>query len=277
MSNVYLCVGVQAKNPYYAKEACVRLFSIEELCYYVFHNSYLLGDDFVSDKLADWIRHEVNLEYIADKIDSIRGKKNALENLVRILNNEVGYYSEDDWKNVIRDIENNSSMTWEERRKVRADGLLKSGRFSQALEEYESIAREESLEDDKIRARVYHNMGVCAAKMFLFERAADYLEKAYEIYPNTESYHEMLSARKLYMTPSEYLNYLAAHKETYEDSLEVERKFEILKLGWGEQGTYKYFRELAKQKEDSGTYYDSVDRLVDDVKETYRGYINGNW
>jgi len=277
MGNVILCAGALVKNSYYVKEACIRLFSAEELCYYVYHYAYLLTDDFVSDKLVRWVREELKLEKTADKIESIRDKKNALENLVRILNNEIGYYSEEEWKGLIAEIENSSSMSYEERRKVRADGLLSGGKFSQALEEYENIIREEKIDDDRMRAGIYHNMGVCSAKLFLFERAAHYLEEAYNAYANTESYHEMLCAMKMYMEPTEYLNYLSEHKESYEDSLEVERKFEILKLSWGEQAAYKYFRELERQKEDGGSYYESVDRLVDDVKETYRGYINGSW
>lgn len=277
MTNVILCIGAQATTPYYVKEACIHLYSIEELCYFLYNNAYILDDSFVNDKLTEWIATETQLEIVAEKITAVEGKKGALANLVRILNNEIGFYFEEEWSNLIEDIEHNSRMSQGERRKIRADGLLKSERYSQALEEYETLAKDEKNGEPALRARIFHNMGVCAANLFLFERAAEYFELAYNTYSNTESYTEMLCAMKMYMSPTQYVDYLAKHTESYEDSLEVERKFEILKLTWGEQPSYKYFRELDKQKEDGNSYYDSVDRLADEIKEKYRGYINGTW
>lgn len=277
MSNVILCQGALAKNPYYVKEACIYLYSIEELCYFVYHYAYVLDDSFVTDKLTEWIGQELELENVAMKVASIRVKKGALGNLVRVLNNEIGYFSEDEWVSLLEDIDSNSRMSLSQRRKIRADGLLKSEKFAQALEEYENLLYEGDIDDPSFIAKVYHNLGVCAAKLFMFEMAADFLEKAYETYPNTESYIEMLSARKLYMKNTEYIDYVGDKKNNVDDSLEVERKFEILKLSWGEQPAYKYFRELAKQKDEGGSYYSSIDTLVDEVKEKYRGFINGAW
>jgi tetratricopeptide (TPR) repeat protein len=270
-------MGDLAVNPYFVKEACMHLYSIEELCYYVYNNAFLLDDGFVNEKLVTFVRSELNLEKLADHIEEIAGKSGSLSNLARILNNEVGYYTENEWSSLIEDIESNSRMSLDVRKKVRADGLLKSGRFGKAMEEYENILCDLTDTDEQLIAGVYHNLGVCAAKMFLFEKAAGFFQKAYENYANTESYQEMLLALKLSLEPTGYLNYLSDHKESYEDSLEVERKMEILRLSWGEQPAYKYLKEIEQQKEEGGSYYESLDRLTDDVKGSYRGYVNGTW
>ena len=277
MSNVILCSGEYATNPYFVKEACMHLYSIEELCYYVYNNAFLLDDSFVSERLTQWIAEDLKLEHVAVSIGEIAGKPGALSNMARVLNNEIGYYTESEWSDLIDDIESNSRMSLDVRKKVRADGLLKAGRYGKAMEEYESILCDMTDKDESLIAGIYHNLGVCAAKMFLFERAAHFFEKAYENYANTESYQEMLLALKMAMEPTEYLNYLSEHKESYEDSLEVERKIEILRLSWGEQPAYKYFREIEQLKEEGGSYYESLDRITDDVKSSYRGYVNGTW
>ena len=277
MTNVLLCHGTIATTPYYVKEACANLYSIEELCYFIYHNAYIVDDEFVSEKLTEWICIETGLGQLSQKVEAVRGKRGALGNLVRILNNEIGFYTEEEWTMLLSDIDNNSKMSMPERRKIRADGLLKSERYAQALEEYENLLSDFKGGEPSFTARIYHNLGVCAAQLFLFERAAEYFEKAYNLYGNTESFIQMLCARKMYMAPTSYVNYLADHEGTYEDSLEIERKFEILKLTWGEQPSYKYFRELEKEKEDGGSYYEGVDRLADEIKEKYRGYINGTW
>lgn len=272
MSNVLLCKGTLSTTPYYIKEACVSIYSIEELCYFVFHNAYMLDDTFVNDGLIEWVSDKLQLKEVAAMMQQIKDIEGALGNLVRILNNEIGYYTEEEWLQLLEDIAGNSRISLTERRKIRADGLLNTGKYAQCLEEYEKILKDETVTDEKLLARVYHNLGVCAAKLFLYERAADYFEKAYESYANTESYIEMLCARKMYMKPTEYLNYLAEHRESYEDSLEVERKFEILKMSFATQPSYMYFRELEKMKREGNSFYEAIDTLANQVKENYRGY-----
>lgn len=277
MSNVILCLGKYATTPYFVTESCIHLFSIEELCFFVYNNAFLLDDSFVNDKLADWIENELELKNIADTLRTVIGKGGALENLVRILNNEVGYYQEDEWKALLVDIDGSSRMSLDSRKKIRADGLLDSGRYVKAMEEYEGILLGITEQDEQLIAGVYHNLGVCAAKLFLFDKAATFFEKAYETYANTESYQEMLWALKLSLAPTKYLDYLADHKESYEDSLEVERKLEILRMTWGEQPSHKYLKELAMQRSEGGAYYSGLEHLADEVKEQYRSSVNGTW
>lgn len=277
MSNVILCLGTYATTPYFVTESCVHLYSIEELCFYVYNKAFLLDDSFVCEKLVDWIEKELELAKVAQTLRTVMGKKDALGNLVRVLNNEVGFYSEQEWSTLLEDIANNSRMSLDTRKKVRADGMLKAGRFIKAMEEYEGILSNIADDDKQLIAGIYHNLGVCAAKLFLFDRAASYFEKAYEEYANTETYQEMLWAMKMSMEPADYLNYLAEHKETYEDSLEVERKLEIMKLTWGEQPAHKYLKELKLLKSEGGAYYDGLDRMTEEVKERYRSNVNGTW
>lgn len=272
MSNVILCKGTLTTIPYYIKEACLNIYSIEELCFFVYHNAYMLDSSFVSDSLIDWIEERTQLAKVAEQLRAIKDKEQPLSNLVRILNNEIGYFEEEEWSQLLEEIEGNSKMSVIERRKIRADGLLDNGKYAQCLEEYESVLQDCEIDDERFLAKVYHNLGVCSAKLFLFERAAGYFEKAYETYANTESYLEMLCAMKMYMKPTEYLNYLAEHRESYEDSLEVERKFEMLKMTFSESPSYKYFRELEGQKDEVNSFYEAIDTLTEQVKENYRGY-----
>ncbi len=277
MSNVILCLGTMATTPYFVTEACVHLFSIEELCYYIYNNAFLLDDDFVNERLAEWVENDLQLKKVADTIRTVIDKPGALSNLVRILNNEIGYYTEDEWSTLIEDIKNNSKMSLDTRKKIRADGLLNSGRYVKAMEEYDGILCDMTRDDKQLTAGIYHNLGVCAAKLFLFDKAAVYFEKAYDTYANAESYQEMLWALKLSLQPTKYLDYLSEHKESYEDSLEVERKLEILRMTWGEQPSHKYLRELSMLKSEGGSYYDGLERMTDEVKEQYRSSVNGIW
>lgn len=270
MSNVLLCQGAYSKIPYYISDDCRNIYSIEELCYYLYHYAYLLDDRFVTVSLGEWISDSLELVELGKEVTRLSGKKDALSKLVELLAAKIGYYEKDAWKMLLEDIGANNRLTIEERRKSRADGFLQNGKYMLAMDEYETVLRETRITQTDIRAKIYHNMGVCAACMFMFELAADYFRMAYDNKASVDSYISMLAAMKLYMKPTEYLTYLSEHKESYEDSLELERKCELLKLEWSRQPAYKFIGELRDLKEQGPAYYDGINSMSEEIKEEYR-------
>ncbi len=270
MSNVLVCVGAYAKTPYFITHDCCNIYSVEELCYYLYHNAYLLDDTFVTLELAEWLVTETELPQIAKEVRKLVGKIDCLSKLVVLLANEIGFYEEDEWRALLSEIGKSNKLTVEERRKVRADSFLREGKYALAMDEYGIIIRQSRLEQTKLRSMVYHNMGVCEARLFNFKRAAELFGKAYETYPSTESYVCMLSAMKLYMPPQDYLTYLSEHKESYEDSLEVERKCEFCKLDYERQPINKFFADLQGLKAGGAAYYDGICSMAEEIKEEYR-------
>ncbi len=273
MSNIILCQGEYAKTPYYLEDDCKNIYCIEELCYYLYHNAYLLGDDFVDYKLADWVSEQLALKDLGREINKICKKADALKKLVLLISKEIGFYSEKEWNKLIEDISENNDLSSEERRKIRADGFLKAGKLGPAMDEYEKIIRDTGAGDVRLRAKVFHNLGVCSARLFMYERAAGFFERAYETYANTESYISMLCAMKMYMPSSDYLSFLSSHKESYEDSLEVERKFESLKEGFGSGPVSRYLGELSDRKNQGNDFYEGIDALTEEVKNEYRSQV----
>ncbi len=274
MSNVLLCLGEYAKTPYYIEEDGRNIYSIEELCYYLYHQAYLMEDSFVTQKLGEWIAEQLKLSALGKEIFKLAGKPDALSKLMTLLSENVGYYEKQEWETLIYEIGRHNKLSAKERKKHRADGFLNSKKYIPALEEYEAIIRETRADDIKLRAKVYHNMGVCHAKLFSFENAAKSFEKSFELLPNTDTYVSMLVAMKFYMKPTEYLDYLSKHKESYEDSLEVERKCELLKLDWKRQPAYKFFEEITNLRQQGSAYYDGIISMAREAREDYRDCVS---
>ncbi len=268
MSNVLLCQGRYATTPYYVREDCKSIYCIEELCYYLYHNAFLLDDGFAAKELAVWIDEELGLTPLASEVSAVCGKTNALTKLIEVLALRVGYYTEDEWRELLKEVGAGNDLSAEERRKCRADGFLNAGRYALAINEYEIILRQAKVTETGLRAKVYHNLGVCAARLFMFKQAASYFQRAYDTYANTESYVQMLTAMKMYMSAEEYLGYLSEHKESYEDSLEVEARFDRCAEDYKIQSSALYMQELGEKH--GKTYYDGIDALTEEVKERYR-------
>jgi len=270
MSNVIVCQGAYSKTPYYIADDCRNVYCVEELCYYLYHNAYLLDDNFVTAELAKWIEESLELPVLAKEVARAVGKSEALPKLVAALANNIGYYEEAEWRELLSDIGRNNKLSIPERRKIRADGLLGSGKYALALGEYEITLKETRVDQRALRAKVYHNMGVASAKLFLFEKAANCFAKACEAYPDKDSYISMLFALKMHMSPTDYLKYLSEHPESYEASLEVERKSEFLKLDWTRQPARMFFSEISSLKNQGKAYYDGIDSMAEETREEYR-------
>ena len=64
MSGYILCQVEKAKTPYYIENISVNIYSIEELCFYLRHNIYLLDETIINVELCHWIRDELELRRV---------------------------------------------------------------------------------------------------------------------------------------------------------------------------------------------------------------------
>ena len=53
-----LCVGEYCENAYNVEGLDIRVYSMEELCYCLKENAFLLDLSIMNDKLVDWIGEE---------------------------------------------------------------------------------------------------------------------------------------------------------------------------------------------------------------------------
>lgn len=272
MSTVILCSGNYAKTPYYIAEEDLHLYSVEELCYYLYKNAFMLQEDFFGDALLSWISQELGLSQWADALKEHRGKEDVLFHSIEYLFLMTGYFGREECEKVHRILQDGSRLSVQERKKLRADAYCKRQRYVMAIAEYEEILKTCSKEDVKLRARLYHNMGVCLAGMFVFDRAADCFKKAFHAYPNTESYVQLLAALKLGCSQTEYLSYLAEHPESYEDSLEVEARLKRMEQDWDNLAMPDVVDRLVE--EEQVTHYEAVSRLLRQAKEEYTNMVS---
>lgn len=267
MSAVILCNGNYAKTPYCPVADDVRLFSIEEVCFYIYKNAFFLQEDFFNDGLLDWIGQELKLPSYADALRALRARNNTLLQSVEFLFLQTGYYTEEEVEKVKALMQEGNSLSVEERRKMRADTYCRKQKYKPAISEYEELLQLVSPEDNKMLARLHHNIGVCYAGLFLYENAAAAFKKAFDTYPNTESYVQFLTAMKLHCPQAEYLSYLAEHPESYQDSLEVENRLQSAAMLW--DNTAKEDRVARLVEENGVSEYEAVRQMLKQMKEEY--------
>ena len=58
MSGYILCQTKRAETPYYIENISTNIYSLEELCYYFYHNLYLIDRTIINEELCSWIQEE---------------------------------------------------------------------------------------------------------------------------------------------------------------------------------------------------------------------------
>ena len=66
-----LCEGKAAVKPYKMPVTGQRVYSLEELCYYIYNNIYTISEDLFQESLAEWLRDETEHPVLAKKIQGM--------------------------------------------------------------------------------------------------------------------------------------------------------------------------------------------------------------
>lgn len=272
MENVILCNGSYAQTPYLLEEENLPIYSIEELCYFLYKNAFLIREDFFSDPLLDWIKNELHLEDWSIQLKNFKDKGEPILRSIEFLFQISGFYGEEQIRQVRSILQDSGKLTVLERKKLRADSYYKRRCFLKAAAEYEQLLREVPSDQVRFRAKLYHDLGVCSAAMFFFKKAAEYFKEAFHIYPNTETYVQYLAALKLGSSQEAYLEHLSKHPESYDDSLEVESRMTHIEQQWDKMS----FDEMIKNRmeEEDMSYYQVIAQLLGQAKAEYMKMVD---
>lgn len=199
MGAVRLCMHESAKTPFYVEATGIRLYSIEELAYYLYENIYLVDEQLMEEKLYSWIEAELGLSKLAERLRSGRSMGNHIYNQVMTILQASGYYSEHELGELSEKIRNISGMQAQERMKCKADELMQNENYWSAIAEYERILgiRQSSRLGVEFYAAIWNNLAGCYARLFLFEKAAACFENAYQFRKIPEYKEKAYEARKL--------------------------------------------------------------------------------
>jgi len=196
VGKVILCSGDRTERPYVFPRTGVRIYSIEELCYYLYHNVYLIEESLFTDSLIDWIGTELKLVDRAAKLKALKAKKADLKTLVTVVLCSSDYYGEKEILAFLRRLDRVIDMPRIKRIFVKANELLKDHQYTLALNEYERILSSEG--DNNLTPKdfgdVLHNKAIATAQSKSLKEAVDIFRQAYEYNHNEESLRQFLYA-----------------------------------------------------------------------------------
>ena len=194
MSRVILCETKQATTSYIFPNTKIEVFSYEELCYYIYNNIALIEEEYIGIPMFNWIENELGLMDLAKNLREMKGKENTdLTDLLTAILTYREYYSIQEVKEFILQMERLKSLASPQFRKLQADGFLRYHKYLKALAIYDEILdRYPDMKDDRLLGSIYHNKAIALANNFEWKEATEAYLRAYELTGNPGSIYEYL-------------------------------------------------------------------------------------
>lgn len=275
MNGLILCRTKEAANPYYIKNMDLKIYSLEELCYYIYNNVYLIGMDLVDVRLIEFIENDVAEKKLADRLKFLLEQKAGLAEIVLTILKYVDFYTYEEIEKIRGILATLSTQNVYERLKARADSFMQNECYYSAIRNYANILngkKDKSL-PVVFYANVCHNMGVAYARLFLFNQAKVCFDEAYSLSYHEESKKCAMAAQRLEFT-NDNSNKVEFLDEQTEEEYVLKREIETLMDNAMYSDTYRYLDELQKNKTDGNVsnYFKNMSELLDEWKSDYGRY-----
>lgn len=181
MGAVVLCHNQTATNPWYFQEVSRDIYTIEELAYYLYENLCLVDRDTLGEPLCGWLSEELHMDGLVQMLKSeMKDGVTSIHRLLMPILAASGLYTQEELKEAKDILLKLKGLSEAERRRYRADVLLKNERYEAAVREYglllDDIYGKEL--SNEFTAGIWHNLGCAYAGQFYFDLAAEAYKKA---------------------------------------------------------------------------------------------------
>ena len=272
MSGLLLC-GKRSATPYIIKEAGINIYSIEELSYYLYNNTYMVGIEFFCDELIEYIADELELPSLGQKLKYGVNHKTGLTSLVMEVLSATAYYSDDERQAIVKTLDALSSKSKPERMKARADMLYERGKYASALCAYKDILTDTDVKlEPSFVANIWNNIGVLYTKQFLFEDSVICFKTACDIKREEQYFDNMICAAIFSMNDSLISDLTAQYQiteamiEQYMKAIESHRKA----MARGEEFTELRQKLVYDGKTELVEYKEGIRDILCKWKKEYR-------
>ncbi len=279
---ISVSVGEYAKTPYYVPGIERSVYCMEELCYCIKEDAFLLDLTFLNDALLDWIEQECGLRELAKALYPLVHKQGSLSSFAVAILQYVGLYD----KNVIHETEQvlkqAAGLSAIERRKSQIDHMVKKKKYTLALKNYDALLQKWQEQDAEGKplpavsclAAIWHNKGVAFAGLMRYDNAAECFLKACELEAGAGSYVDYLAAMRMQLKEKEYIDLVTEHGVLHNDSMELEKRFEQVITEWEQQPDYLRLNNRQELRvRDRQKYLEENERLIQALKDSYRSTV----
>lgn len=276
-----LCVGNYGVRPFYFEGLNLKVYCVEELCFCLKENAYLLDTDIMGDRLVDWLGQECGLEDLAGELHHMVHRKGSFSAFVACILEYTGFYDAETVQKAVQTLKQGAGLNVLEKRKLRIDSLVEQRKFLAAVREYDVLltgwdeaVKENAQQGAGLYAALLHNKGTALAGLMQYEEAAESFLAAYDADGGQESLRCFLASKRMGLKDHDYIAFVASVPEYSEMALALEKEVEKLNEQWEQEVDFLRLAERALLREDDErSYQDDNRRVLQVLKEDYRSMV----
>ncbi len=223
-----LCKGEQAKEPYTIPVTGVRVYSLEELCYYLYNNIYRVTEEFFEESLAVWLKNEVKEKALAEKMRVLIRRRNNLKDLVVTLLCSCDYYKEEEVRGLVAVLEKIENLPQHQKDRIKADNYLSAGKYGRSLQEYRKLLSGEEAEQfsPEEYGDILHNQAIAQLFTASFKEAVNGFKEAYARNQNQDTLTQYLYALLMEGQEEMFLKEGVSYGKTTEELTKLRERYQ---------------------------------------------------
>lgn len=274
MSKLILCSGERTTRPYSFSSTGIRLYSMEELCYFLYNHVYMLDEDMFGEDLFEWIGSELKLPERALKLKQLKKQNTDIKTIVTVILCSADYYTEAEIKNMLKTMDYVIGMPVIKRNCIKANNCLKHKKYIEAAAEYEKIVNSPDASElsPEEYGNIYHNLAVARVHISGLKEALKLFQKAYECNQNEESLKQYLYTLRLCGNDTLYQDKTIEYNVSEEMKNEVSESLEQLEDEAKFAETIHELEQLKKLKAlgKMNEYYKKIEEILGSWKSKAR-------
>lgn len=275
MNRAMLCTGEYASTPYYFEKVYVNLYSIEELCFVLYENAFLIEKDILDIHLVEWIEKECKLPELARELYTMINHGTAPGTFVSKILEYVGYYTAAEISKTESILRLNAGKNAFEKWKAKADFMCDMRHYLLAIKEYNSLLEVLPAEEVALTSRVHNNMGVAYMRLYIYDSAEKCFMRAYKLDGNRDALRHYLTVKKMALSENEYIQLVSSDDVMYQVSADIEENYERANEQFEATDEKRHLDALfeLRNRPDAALYYEEIDKIADRMKEDYRDIV----
>lgn len=276
MGIVLITTGKYAKTGYLLKNTKQRIYSIEELCYYIMKSPEICEDYLYDKGLADYIKKELGLKERGILLLDLVERNAPLKDLILVCFHSCNYFTKEEIDAFLREQSKLERKEIWVRIKNKADSYLRYKNYRDAIANYEVLLKEKESYHitSETLGDIYHNLAVALLHTEGFVSATDYFREAYERNNREESLKQYLLALRFSNDTIMYESALDIYRVSEDTKKWLNAAFFQTEMEIYENSAFNELNVLRNLLKDDklNEFYAYALQLTEQMKEQYRNY-----
>lgn len=188
--------GKKESKEFVLKEANIKVYTLQELAYFIYNYSMLISNSFISKSLINHIDKEWGYHELANSLNIMYNKKENIANMLDLILSMSNFYSDTEIADYNHKLMELMSLDEVSFINLSGDKLFGLKKYEKALSQYEKNMNKDDY--------ALNMVGCCYAKLQVYDKAIDYFNQLLEKTGNTKYLKNLFFCYKLSGNKNEF-------------------------------------------------------------------------